>query len=88
MYKRDYRLSALYAESAFSGVGILDPTTHNYCDLFANGVLKVVDEYCDNGNVLHSRVCNCKVHYTSQDRAYIVHTRRRYYLDEFLRSNF
>ena len=86
LYKKQYTFSAFYTELYYCGIGILDPTTYNYEDLFADGFIKVVDEIVNNGVVYSSRVCTCKVHFIGE-KTYFYHRNKRYYLDDFMRCN-
>lgn len=84
-YEKKRTFCATSPDSFSSGVGILDPTTHDYCDAYADGYLKVVDWYCSGGVEYTSRVCWCKVYWNKDDKPYFRHNGRRYWLDEFMR---
>ena len=75
------------ADSFSSGIGILDPTTYNYEDQYADGVLKVVDWYYSDGVEYTSKICNCKVYYDMQGGARFRHNGRRYKLNDFMSCN-
>jgi len=78
-YNKNYNYNAVLYESAFSGVGILSPTHHDYEDLFADMYVKVVD-FIENKT---SRVCTCKVHENEKNQLWFRHNNRRYKLDDF-----
>lgn len=69
------------------GVGVLDPTFHEYEDAYADGYVKVTDyrvrydmeksTYIEE----HSRITTCKVNESSRG-LFFTHKGKRYYLDD------
>lgn len=78
-YDKKYNYNAVFFETYNSGVGILNPTAHDYEDLFADMYVKVVD-FIDSKT---SRVCTCKVFENTKNKLYFRHNNRRYKLDDF-----
>ena len=86
LYNKKRTFCAITTELYYCGVGILDPTAHNYEDAYADGFLQVCDFYTQvDGTELTSRVCWCKVNYYKGLKPYFRHNGRRYWLDEFER---
>lgn len=84
-YEKKRVFCAVSPDSFFSGVGVLDPTTYNYEDEYANGVLQVCDFYCSGGIEYSGRICHCKVYYNNAGKPYFRHNGRRYWLNDFER---
>ena len=74
-----YEYSAVLSENFVSGVGILNPTAHNYEDLYADMYVKVVDFDRDKTG----RVCTCKVHENSKQELHFKHNNKIYKLNDF-----
>lgn len=87
LYKRQYVLMAFYSELYYCGVGILDPTTYNYENLYANGYVKIIDEIVKDKETYSTRISTCKVRWNYKDKAYIIHNKQRLYLEDFIRCN-
>lgn len=90
-YEKQYQYSAVAFDGYDCGIGILNPTEHNYEDLFADMYVKVVDFIGKKT----SRICTCKLHSTCKsaisngaEKLFFRHNNRRYYLDDFERVPF
>lgn len=77
MKKHNY--IAVYSDSAFTGIGIID-LNYNYnlgnfvkCQSFTDEVIYPV--------------CICKVYQNAKGENYFIHYRRRHYLKNFIRMN-
>lgn len=81
---KNYNYNGILFETFASGVGILNPTAHDYEDLYADMYVKVVDFIGEKT----SRVCTCKVFENAKQKLCFRHNNRIYKLDDFERVAF
>lgn len=73
----------IYSFGYYDGIGILDPTAHEYEDAYADGYVKTV--FFDDKKATHP-VWN-KVHYTKNGDPFIRKYGKRYMLNAFIRCD-
>lgn len=67
---------AVYCSSAFTGILILD-IQYNINDFVI---------FCDEIDGKRGKVLKSQIRYTVKNKAYFIHYKHRYYLDEFLKA--
>lgn len=71
------KYAAVYNETAFSGIGILDIGIDGDCDQYIKYQRFVGDKV--------GRTYKTKVHYDGKGHPYIISARNRYYMSEFIK---
>lgn len=76
---KKHKYIAVYNDSAFTGIGIID-IGYNY---ILNNFVKC-QSFTDE---VAFPVCTCKVYQNAKGENYFIHYRRRYYLKNFIRTD-